>query len=72
MVSYCVDLTSVYSFTIGKFVLASVSASLYYFAESNCFITVKDHKENFLNHPKSTSHQPSKEWAWKNKQNDPW
>ena len=21
-------------------------------AESNCFITIKDHKENFLNHPK--------------------
>ena len=26
-VFYCVDLTSVYSFTIGKFVLTSVSAS---------------------------------------------
>ena len=21
-------------------------------AESNCFITIEDHKENFLNHPK--------------------
>ena len=31
MVSYCVDLTSVYSFTIEKFALASVSASVYYF-----------------------------------------
>ena len=32
MVSYCVDLTSVYSFTIDKFVLTSVSASIYYFS----------------------------------------
>ena len=28
MVSYCVDLTSVYSFAIGKFVLTFVSASV--------------------------------------------
>ena len=27
---YCVVLTSVYSFTIGKFALTSVSASVYY------------------------------------------
>ena len=37
MVSYCVDLTSVYSFTIDKFVLAFVSASVYYFRKSLLF-----------------------------------
>ena len=31
MLYHCVDLTSVYSFTIGKFVLTSVSASVYNF-----------------------------------------
>ena len=29
--TYCVDLTSVYSITVGKFVLTSVSASVYCF-----------------------------------------
>ena len=29
-------------------------------AESNCFITVKDHKENFLNHPKVRLINPAK------------
>ena len=32
MVSYCVDLTSVYGMIVGKFVLTSVSASAYYFS----------------------------------------
>ena len=32
MVSYWVDLTSVYSVTVSKFVLTSVSASVYYFS----------------------------------------
>ena len=31
MISYGMDLASVYSFTIGKFVLTSVSANVYYF-----------------------------------------
>ena len=29
-------------------------------AESNCFITIKDHKENFLNHPKVRLINPAK------------
>ena len=29
-------------------------------AESNCFITIKDHKENFLNHPKVCLINPAK------------
>ena len=29
-------------------------------AESNCFITIKDHKENFLNHPKVRLTNPAK------------
>ena len=32
MVSYFVDLTSVYSIIVGKFVLTSISASAYYFS----------------------------------------
>ena len=32
MVSYCVDLTSVYSIIVAKFLLTSVSASVYYFS----------------------------------------
>ena len=35
-------------------------------AESNCYITIKDHKENFLNHPKVRLINPSQEWTWKN------
>ena len=29
-------------------------------AESNCYITIKDHKENFLNHPKVRLINPAK------------
>ena len=29
-------------------------------AESNCFIAIKDHKENFLNHPKVHLINPAK------------
>ena len=29
-------------------------------AESNCFITIKDYKENFLNHPKVLLMNPAK------------
>ena len=29
-------------------------------AESNCFIRIKDHKENFLNHPKVRLINPAK------------
>ena len=32
MVFYCVDLTSVCSITVGKFVLSSVSATVYHFS----------------------------------------
>ena len=32
MVSYCVDLRSVFGITVGKFVLTSVSASVYYYS----------------------------------------
>ena len=29
-------------------------------AESNCFLTIKDHKDNFLNHPKVRLINPAK------------
>ena len=32
MVSYCMDLTSVYSIIVGKLALTSVSTSVYYFS----------------------------------------
>ena len=42
-------------------------------AESKCFITIKDHIENFLNHPKVPLINPAKNEPeeWKNKQNNP-
>ena len=42
-------------------------------AESKCFITIKDHIENFLNHRKVPLINPAKTELeeWKNKQNNP-
>ena len=40
--------------------------------KSTCFIIIKDHKENFLHHPKVRLVNPAKKWAWKNKQDNPW
>ena len=86
MVSYCVDLTSVYSIIVGKFILTSVSASVYYFSSfagykqkcylGSCETTFKD---RFGNHKKSFNHVEHKSdtelsnefWGIKNRSGTP-
>ena len=36
-----------------------------------CFISLKDHKPNFMNNPKNMTYQPSKEQNWHIKQIHP-
>ena len=32
--------------------------------DGNCFLAMKDHKENFENKPSVKTYQPGQEWNW--------